>query len=46
MMALNPIFPANAGTQIHPERGPYLAPRSLTIWAPAFVGETGKGEAS
>ena len=32
-----PVFPAKAGTQIHPER---LV--SFT-WAPAFAGETGKG---
>ena len=40
-----PIFPANAGIQIHPEPRPYLAPHSLTIWAPAFAGEIGEGGA-
>jgi len=39
----NPFFPAKAGTQIHPKSRPFLAPHNLTIWAPAFAGETGKG---
>jgi hypothetical protein len=33
------VFPAKAGTQIHPERlGGFT-------WAPAFAGETGLGSA-
>jgi len=39
----NPFFPANAGTQVQPEREPFLALHSLTIWAPAFAGEIGGG---
>ena len=41
-MPKNPIFPANAGTQVQPELSDFLAPHSLTIWAPAFAGEIGK----
>jgi hypothetical protein len=33
-----PVFPAKAGTQIDPERLVGF------IWAPAFAGETDKGE--
>jgi hypothetical protein len=51
MMALNPIFPAKAGTQIQPEplgcsrRSIVSTDHTLvgSIWAPAFAGETGKG---
>ena len=39
----NPIFPANAGTQVQPELWTNLALHSLTIWAPAFAGEVGGG---
>jgi hypothetical protein len=45
MMALNPIFPAKAGTQVQPELSSSLALPSLMIWAPAFAGETGGGMA-
>jgi hypothetical protein len=31
---INPVFPAQAGTQIHPERLVGFT------WAPAFAGET------
>ena len=37
----HPTFPAKAGTQIQPRLLPFLAPPSLTIWAPAFAGEIG-----
>ena len=51
MTALNPIFPAKAGTQIQPEplgctrlsAAPAGLARVGLIWAPAFAGETGKG---
>ena len=53
MSALHPTFPANAGIQIHAERlgcsrlpitpaGPAFL---CSIWAPAFAGETGEGNA-
>ena len=40
-LSLHPTFPANAGTQIQPQPLPFLAPPSLTIWAPAFAVEVG-----
>ena len=49
MSAFNPTFPANAGTQIQPERlgcsrlsTCSSGPRPMgSIWAPAFAGEIG-----
>jgi hypothetical protein len=41
-MFQHPTFPANAGTQIHPQPLPPLLRHDLTIWAPAFAGEVGE----
>ena len=53
MSALHPTFPANAGTQFQAERLGCsrlpITPAGLafmcSIWAPAFAGETGEGDA-
>ena len=53
MSAFNPTFPANAGTQIEPKRFgcsrfsilPADPAFVCSIWAPAFAGETGEGNA-
>ena len=50
MGPFNPLFPAKAGTQIHPERlgMTRLLPRpnpprlAGSIWTPAFAGESGE----
>jgi hypothetical protein len=50
----DPVFPAKAGTQIQPEHPGCSRPSTVSagvapmgsIWAPAFAGEAGKGNAN
>jgi len=39
----NPFFPANAGTQVQPEREPFLALHSLTIGPRHSPRKSGEG---